>query len=477
MNVKPLINLFSILVMFFSVSFVFPMIVSIIYKDSALPIFIYTFLFVFFLGLIGWFFSRGDDRELGQKDGFIIITFFWLVLSVAGSIPFIISGMGFIDSFFESMSGITTTGATVLSGLDSLPESILFYRQLLQWMGGMGLIVLAIAVMPLLGIGGGQLYKTEIPGAMNDQKMTPRIKETAQALWAIYLGLTICCALLYFLAGMNPFDAISHSLSTVSIGGFSTHDESIGYFNSSFIETICIIFMLLSALSFTLHYFAIYKKKPLKYFYDPELRFFLSIMALIFVISLLINQFSNNNNGSIKDLLFHSVSIVTTTGFSIGDPSEWHSSIGFLFLVGAFIGACSGSVGGGVKSWRVLIMINYARINLMKMIHPNAVISLKIGSKTVEDEVATSVWGFFSIYVISFMVLLLALLMTGLDFESSFSAIGACLNNLGPGLGEVSQTYQSVTPAGKLILSFAMILGRLEIFTLLVLFTPMFWRG
>ena len=477
MNVKPLINLFSILVMLFSVSFVFPMIVSIIYKDSALSIFIYTFLFVFFLGLIGWFFSRGDDRELGQKDGFIIITFFWLVLSVAGSIPFIISGMGFIDSFFESMSGITTTGATVLTGLDSLPESILFYRQLLQWMGGMGLIVLAIAVMPLLGIGGGQLYKTEIPGAMNDQKMTPRIKETAQALWAIYLGLTICCALLYFLAGMNPFDAISHSLSTVSIGGFSTHDESIGYFNSSFIEAICIIFMLLSALSFTLHYFAIYKKKPLKYFYDPELRFFLSIMALIFVISLLINQFSNNNDGSIKDLLFHSVSIVTTTGFSIGDPSEWHSSIGFLFLVGAFIGACSGSVGGGVKSWRVLIMINYARINLMKMIHPNAVISLKIGSKTVEDEVATSVWGFFSIYVISFMVLLLALLMTGLDFESSFSAIGACLNNLGPGLGEVSQTYQSVTPAGKLILSFAMILGRLEIFTLLVLFTPMFWRG
>ena len=477
MNVKPLINLFSILVMFFSVSFVFPMIVSIIYKDSALSIFIYTFLFVFFLGLIGWFFSRGDDRELGQKDGFIIITFFWLVLSFAGSIPFIISGMGFIDSFFESMSGITTTGATILTGLDSLPESILFYRQLLQWMGGMGLIVLAIAVMPLLGIGGGQLYKTEIPGAMNDQKMTPRIKETAQALWAIYLGLTICCALLYFLAGMNPFDAISHSLSTVSIGGFSTHDESIGYFNSSFIEAICIIFMLLSAFSFTLHYFAIYKKKPLKYFYDPELRFFLSIMALIFVISLLINQFSNNNDGSIKDLLFHSVSIVTTTGFSIGDPSEWHSSIGFLFLVGAFIGACSGSVGGGVKSWRVLIMINYARINLMKMIHPNAVISLKIGSKTVEDEVATSVWGFFSIYVISFMVLLLALLMTGLDFESSFSAIGACLNNLGPGLGEVSQTYQSVTPAGKLILSFAMILGRLEIFTLLVLFTPMFWRG
>ena len=476
MNFKALLKLFSILVMFFSISFIVPIITSFIYKDGALSIFVITFSIVFMVGFLGWLISKNNTEEMTHKDSFLVITLFWIVLSSAGSIPFILSGMTFIDSFFESMSGITTTGATVIPNLSVLPESLLLYRQLLQWMGGMGLIVLAIAVMPLLGIGGGQLYKTEIPGAMNDQKLTPRIKETAQALWLIYLLLTIFCSVFYFFAGMNAFDAVSHSLSTVSIGGFSTYNNSIGHFDNGLIETVCIIFMLLSALSFTLHYFAFYMKKPLKYLHDPELRFFISIMACIFLLSILINYFSNYEQASIRELLFHSVSIVTTTGFSIGDTNQWNPSIGFLFLIGAFIGACSGSVGGGIKSWRVLIMINYAYINLKKMIHPNAVISLKIGTKNVENDVAASVWGFFSIYVLSFIILLLGLVVTGLDFQSAFSAIGACLNNLGPGLGEVAQTYASVTATGKAILSFAMILGRLEIFTLLVLFMPIFWQ-
>ncbi|MDC1150048.1 TrkH family potassium uptake protein [Gammaproteobacteria bacterium] len=476
MNLKPLLKLFSILVMFFSISFVIPIITSIIYKDGALSVFIITFSIVFIIGFLGWMALRNSNEEMTHKDGFLVITLFWIVLSSAGSIPFTLSGMSFIDAFFESMSGITTTGATVITNLSALPESLLIYRQLLQWMGGMGLIVLAIAVMPLLGIGGGQLYKAEIPGAMNDQKLTPRIKETAQALWLIYLLLTVCCAILYFFAGMNAFDAISHSLSTVSIGGFSTYDQSIGYFKNGLIEVVCIIFMLLSALSFALHYFAFYMKKPLKYLYDPELRFFLSIIAFIFLLSVLLNYFSTQGQASIRELLFHSVSIVTTTGFAIGDSNQWNPSIGFLLLVGAFIGACSGSVGGGIKSWRVLVMINSAYINLKQMIHPNAVISLKIGTKSLENDVTASVWAFFSVYVISFVVLLLALVSTGLDFQSAFSAIGACLNNLGPGLGEVSQTYSSVSSAGKVILSFAMILGRLEIFTLLILFTPAFWQ-
>lgn len=462
--------------MFFSISFVIPIITSIIYKDGALSVFIITFSIVFIIGFLGWMASRNSNEEMTHKDGFLVITLFWIVLSSAGSIPFTLSGMSFIDAFFESMSGITTTGATVITNLSALPESLLIYRQLLQWMGGMGLIVLAIAVMPLLGIGGGQLYKAEIPGAMNDQKLTPRIKETAQALWLIYLLLTVCCAILYFFAGMNAFDAISHSLSTVSIGGFSTYDQSIGYFKNGLIETVCIIFMLLSALSFALHYLAFYMKKPLKYLYDPELRFFLSIIAFIFLLSVLLNYFSTQGQASVRELLFHSVSIVTTTGFAIGDSNQWNPSIGFLLLVGAFIGACSGSVGGGIKSWRVLVMINSAYINLKQMIHPNAVISLKIGTKSLENDVTASVWAFFSVYVISFVVLLLALVSTGLDFQSAFSAIGACLNNLGPGLGEVSQTYSSVSSIGKVILSFAMILGRLEIFTLLILFTPAFWQ-
>ena len=476
MNFKPLLNLFSILVILFSFSFIFPIIVSLIYKDAAITIFIRTFLIVFVIGFIGWLVSRKHNEDLNQKDGFLIITLFWLVLSVAGSIPFVLSGMSYMDAFFEAMSGITTTGATVISNLQSLPESMLLYRQLLQWMGGMGLIVLAIAVMPLLGIGGGQLYKTEIPGAMNDQKLTPRIKETAQALWLLYLVLTILCAFFYFLAGMSAFDAIAHSLSTVSIGGFSTYDQSIGHFNNGLIEAVCMVFMLVSALSFALHYAAFYMKRPLKYFYDPELRFFFSILLLIFASAMLINYLSISEGATARELLFHTVSIVTTTGFTVGDTSQWNPSIGFLLLIGAFIGACSGSVGGGIKSWRVLIMINYAYINLKKMIHPSAVISLKIGTKNVENDVAASVWGFFSIYVISFMILLLGLVVSGLDFESSFSAIGACLNNLGPGLGSVAQTYESVSPIGKGILAFAMILGRLEIFTLLVLFTPMFWK-
>ncbi len=476
MNFKSIVNLFSILILFFSISYIFPIIVSLIYRDGAINLFLSTLSIVSLIGIIGVFLTRGEDNNLSQKDGFVIIVLFWIVLSFAGSVPFYLSGMTFIDSIFESTSGITTTGATVISNIDALPESLLFYRQLLQWMGGMGLIVLAIAVMPLLGIGGGQIYKTEVPGAMGEQRLTPRIKETAQALWLIYLGLTSACAVLYYFNGMSVFDAISHAMSTVAIGGFSTHNESIGFFDSISIELICMVFMLLSSFSFALHYFAIYKSKPLKYFYDPELRFFASILLIIFIVALIISFFSDMSGANIRQIAFHSVSMITTTGFSISDTSSWPFSISFLLLIGAFVGACSGSVGGGVKSWRVLIMINHAYKNIMTIIHPNSVISLKIGTKNVDDQVATSVWGFFSIYIISFVILLLGILISGLDFESAFSAVGACLNNLGPGLGAVSENYSQITSFSKGILAFAMLLGRLEIFTLLVLLTPMFWE-
>ena len=474
MNFKSILKLFSILVLFFSISYVFPIVVSIIFNDGAINLFLSPLIGVSLIGLSGFYVTRNVNNELSQKDGFVIIVMFWVVLCFAGSIPFYLSGMTFIDSIFESMSGITTTGATVVSNLDNLPESLLFYRQLLQWMGGMGLIVLAIAVMPLLGIGGGQIYKTEIPGAMGEQRLTPRIKETAQVLWLIYFGLTVICGVFYYIGGMNSFDAVSHAMSTVAIGGFSTHNESIGYFNSLSIEIVCIIFMLLSAFSFTLHYFAIFKKKPLKYLYDPELRFFISILIIIFIIGVVISNLSMQGP-SIREIAFHSVSMLTTTGFSISNTSNWPFSLSFLLLIGAFIGACAGSVGGGVKSWRVLIMINHAYKNIMTIIHPNSVITLKIGTKSVDDGVATSVWGFFSIYVISFILLLLFVLMSGLDFESAFSAVGACLNNLGPGLGIVSENYSDISSSTKGILAFAMLLGRLEIFTLLVILTPMFW--
>ena len=475
MNFKAIINLFSILVLLFSLSYVFPIAVSLVFNDNSLHLFLPAFIFVGVLGLIGFFFTKGVQRDLAAKDGFVIIVMFWLVLSMAGSIPFYLSGMSPIDSFFESMSGITTTGATVISNIESLPESLKFYRQLLQWMGGMGLIVLAIAVMPLLGIGGGQLFKTDIPGAMGEQRLTPRIQETAKALWSIYLGLTVLCVIFYTVAGMSIFDAVSHSMSTVSIGGFSTYNNSIGHFNNLTIEIICMVFMLLSAMSFALHYFSIYKSKSLKYFYDPELRFFVTILFIIFILAVSVNALSVQSDLSIRELAFHTISTVTTTGFGISDTSSWSFSISFLLLIGAFIGACSGSVGGGVKSWRVMIMLNHAYSNIIKMIHPNSVLTLKVGSKSVDDNVATSVWGFFSIYVISFVVLLLAVLISGLDLETAFSSVGACLNNLGPGLGMVSDNYSEINAFAKGILAFSMLLGRLEIFTLLIILTPMFW--
>ena len=475
MNLKAIINLFSILVLLFSLSYVFPIVVSLVFNDNSLYLFLPTFIFVGALGLIGFFFTKGVQRDLSAKDGFVIIVMFWLVLSLAGSIPFYLSGMSPIDSFFESMSGITTTGATVISNIETLPESLKFYRQLLQWMGGMGLIVLAIAVMPLLGIGGGQLFKTDIPGAMGEQRLTPRIQETAKALWSIYFGLTILCAILYAIAGMSFFDAVSHAMSTVSIGGFSTYNNSIGHFNNLTIEIICMVFMLLSAMSFALHYFSIYKSKSLKYFYDPELKFFVSILLIIFILAVSINILSGQSNLSLRELAFHTVSTVTTTGFGVSDTSTWSFSISFLLLIGAFVGACSGSVGGGVKSWRVMIMLNHAYSNIVKMIHPNSVVTLKVGTKSVDDNVATSVWGFFSIYVISFVILLLAVLISGLDLETAFSSVGACLNNLGPGLGMVSDNYSEINSFAKGVLAFSMLLGRLEIFTLLIILTPMFW--
>ena len=479
MNYKSILNLIGILLAIFSFAFIPPLIVTFIYEEPLSEIFLYSFLFLISLGGLMWFISRQKGLPLNISDGFIITTMFWVVLACAGSIPFYFFGLSLNDAIFESVSGITTTGATLIVGLDELPKSLLLYRQLLQWIGGMGLIILAVAVMPALGIGGSQLYKMELPGSHGNQKLTPKITDSAKALWKIYFGLTLACALLYILSGMDLFDAIAHSLSTVAGGGFSTHDKSIGFFDSGLIEAVCIIFMLLSAASFAVHYAAIFGGKPLRYFYDSEFRFFLIVVMSIILITLIFHTISNSYADILLTLrasIFHTVSIVTTSGFTTENFSLWPSFLPYLLLVGAFMGACSQSVGGGIKTWRVLIMLNQAYKEILSIIHPNAVLSTKIGNKVIDSKIAEKVWGFFSIYVFIFMFLLMAMLGTGLNFESAFSAIGACLNNLGPGLGDVASNYKSVSEVGKIILCLAMILGRLEIFTLLVLFTPAFWR-
>ena len=454
-----------------------PFIIGVIYSEDNHQIYIFVFIIVFAFGLFLWLLSRGSLKEIRITEGFVITILFWFVLGMIGSIPFVLSGITIVDSVFESISGVTTTGATVLTAIEDLPKSLLIYRQLLQWIGGMGLIILVVAIMPSFGIGGSQLFKMDAPGFDSSEKLTPTIRESAAALWKIYIGLTVLCLISYVLAGMDTFDAVSHALSTVSIGGFSTYDQSIGFFNNVYIEIVCIMFMLLSATSFSLHYYSIFHGKRLKHFYDPELRFFfLVILGIIIIISFYYLIINNLDLSSLRYIIFQTISIVTTSGFVTGEYSLMPGFVPFLLLVGAFIGACSGSVGGGLKAWRVLIIINQAKKEITKIIHPSAVVTTKIGRKVIDASISEKVWGFFTVYVITFIMLLMLVLSSGLDFESAFSAVGATLNNLGPGLGAVSENYGSLSTMTKITLCFAMILGRLEIFTLLVVLTPAFWR-
>ena len=391
-----------------------PFMIGVIYSEDNHQIYIFVFIIVFAFGLFLWLLSRGTLKEIRITEGFVITILFWFVLGMIGSIPFVLSGITIVDSVFESISGVTTTGATVLTALEDLPKSLLIYRQLLQWIGGMGLIILVVAIMPSFGIGGSQLFKMDAPGFDSSEKLTPTIRESAAALWKIYIGLTVLCLISYVLAGMDTFDAVSHALSTVSIGGFSTYDQSIGFFNNIYIEIVCIMFMLLSATSFSLHYYSIFHGKRLKHFYDPELRFFfLIILGIIIIISIYYLIINSLDLSSLRYIIFQTISIVTTSGFVTGEYSLMPGFVPFLLLVGAFIGACSGSVGGGLKAWRVLIIINQAKKEITKIIHPSAVVTTKIGKKVIDASISEKVWGFFTVYVITFIMLLMLVLSSG----------------------------------------------------------------
>ena len=443
--------------------------------------FISTGFITFLVGSFLFFLASEKNGDLRTKDGFIITIFFWTVLGFFGSIPFYnanLEGVDYIDSLFESISGLTTTGATVFIGLDEMPKSLLFYRQLLQWLGGMGIIVLAVAVLPLLGVGGMQLYKAETPGPLKDSKMTPRITETAKALWFVYLTMTIACSILYKFFGMSWFDAVSHAFSTISIGGFSTHDESFAYFNNNGLRWTAIIFMIISGINFALHYLAWTKKRVLHYFYDSEVKLYLSLLLTTAFITFLTLYYSDRiYDDMVVDSVFQAVSIGTTTGFLTSNYSNWPLFVPIMLLVAAFIGACAGSTGGGIKVIRALILIRQGSSEITKLIHPNAIVTIKFGKKTLDPKVSESVWGFFAVYVATFLFILMILLSQNNDFLTSFSAVGATLNNLGPGLGMVSENYKDITDGSKIALCLAMLLGRLEIFTLLLLFTPAFWRN
>ena len=474
-------RILGILLMVFSIALIPPILISLIYQDTALGAFVSALGITFATGALFWFPVRYRRQELRTRDGFVVTVLFWLVLAISGSLPLMLAdnpGLSFTDAFFESLSGWTTTGATVITGIDDLPQSILFYRQLLQWLGGMGIIVLAVAILPMLGIGGMQLYRAETPGPMKDNKLTPRITETAKTLWYIYLALTVACSLGFYFAGMSLFDAVCHAFSTVAIGGFSTHDASIGYFDSGAIEMVAIFFMIISAFNFALHFYAWRFRSIRHYFADAEVKTLLIVLFLAGLVTFvtLVTSKSYEPDEALRFGLFELVSIATTTGFATADFSLWPVFLPFLLFFLAFMGGCAGSTGGGLKVIRVLLIYKQGSRELKRLIHPNAIIPIRIGGRPVDDRVVEAVWGFFSVYLILYLIMTILLLATGLDFVSAFSAVGACMNNLGPGLGDVAAHYGEITDFAKWVLSFAMLLGRLEIFTLLVLFTPTFWR-
>jgi len=483
MQLIAILRIMGLLLMLFSITMLPPALIGFIYGDGEAIPFAVSFIVILLLGTFIWLPVRRYRKELRLRDGFVIVVVFWLVWGFSGSIPFLLSedpGLSFVDSVFESVSALTTTGATVITNIDPLPHAILFYRQQLQWLGGMGIIVLAVAILPMLGIGGMQLYRAETPGPIKDSKLTPRITETAKALWYIYLGLTIICAMAYWLAGMNAFDAIAHSFSTIAIGGFSTHDASIGYFDSTAIEAVAVVFMLLAGMNFSLHFFAWRSNSIKPYWNDPEVQTYLFVL---FCVSIIISSFLiilgiyDSVGGAIQHGIFQVVSMGTTSGFTTTEFYNWPGFLPVLLIFISFIGGCAGSTGGGIKVIRCLLLYRQGVREITRLIHPNAMISVKVGNKAMPERVVNAVWGFFSLYVVSFSILLLMMMAAGHDQVTAFSAIAACMNNLGPGLGEVGANYAGINATGKWILCFAMLLGRLEIFTLLVLFTTTFWRN
>ena len=469
------------LIMLSSLTMLPPALVGSWYRDGSAVAFLEGFAILVVVGSVIWWPVRKVRQELRIRDGFIIVVAAWLVLGLSGSVPLVLAKepvLTFTDAVFESVSGLTTTGATTLTGLDLLPKGILYYRHQGQWLGGMGIIVLAIAVLPMLRVGGMQMYRAETPGPMKDNKLTPRIAETAKALWYLYLGLTVLCAVAYWMAGMTLFDAIGHSFSTLSTGGLSTHDLSFAYFDSPSIELIGVVFMFIAGVNFSLHFMAWRKASMTPYLGDPELKAYLFFVIL--AAGLCVYGLSLSSNFSLSESfrhgLFQAVSVATSTGFGTDSFYLWPGALPLLLMILSCIGACAGSTAGGIKVIRILLMYVQGQREITRLIHPSAAVPIKLGGRRVPEHVVQAVWGFFSLYVVSFCLMSLTLTALDVDIVTAVSAVLSCLNNLGPALGEAGPHYASLPDAAMWVLSLAMIMGRLELFTLLVVLSPMFWR-
>ncbi len=478
----PLLRVFGALLIGFSLCLAVPMALSWYVDDGAHAAFDEAFLLTLTLGLWMYLTTRKETRELKVRDGFLLVVLVWTVLPLLACLPFIVQlGLSPTDAYFEAVSGLTATGATVLSGLDKMPLSINFWRTFMHWIGGMGVVVLAVAILPLLGIGGRQMFKAETPGPMKETSLTPRIAETAKGLWGVYLLLTIACGLTLWMFGMEPWDALMHAFSVLGLGGFSTKDASLGHFDSLQIELTVIFFALLSGINYATHFMALHGRSLKPYRHAPEVPYFLGVLAASILglsIYLLALGVFDNFGEALRYVAFHSISLATSLGLTTADYGQWPFFVQlWMLFLGSFV-ACSGSTGGGIKMIRAMILYKQVYRELIRAMHPSVVWPVRIRGSVVSVNVLSGVMAFGFIYMVSIVSMTLLMSFTGLDIVTAFSAVVASINNTGPGLNLVgpTTTYQILTDFQTWVCTFAMLLGRLEIFTLLVVLTPAFWR-
>ncbi|WNY85695.1 TrkH family potassium uptake protein [Leclercia adecarboxylata] len=481
-QLQVVMHLCGFLVLLHSFSMLPPMAIALANKERSYIAFLSTFVTFFTLGGGTWLMTRHAGIQLRTRDGFVIIVLFWFLFSLISAMPLWMDDaqkLSLADALFEGVSGITTTGATVIGDVSALPKSYLYYRAQLNFIGGLGVIVLAVAVLPFLGIGGMKLYQSEMPGPFKEERLTPRLADTSRTLWLTYLLLGLTCTLAYWLAGMSFFDALCHGLSTVSLGGFSTRSESIGFYDSHAVELVAGLFSLLSAFNFTLWYVAITRRTLKPFRRNQELKFFLIAAAIIILITAW--QVWHAGMYNIPDSLVHAFflasSMMTDNGLSTGDYAQWPAHTIFLLLLASFFGGCIGSTCGGIKALRFLIMFKQCRQELHQLGHPRALLPVRIGKSVVNERVLRSVWSFFFLYVLFTAFFIWALNLMGYDLFTSFATVAACINNMGLGFGETASTFGTLTEGAKYLMCVAMILGRLEIYPILILCSRFFWRA
>jgi trk system potassium uptake protein TrkH len=479
----PVSHVLGAMLMVFSLAYLMPMACSLIYRDGTLMDFFDAMLVAFGSGFALWFATRRHKRELKPRDGFLLVTLAWTLMAAIATVPLMLSidNLSFTDAFFETMSGLTTTGATVMSGLDVLPPAVNLWRHELNWLGGMGIIVLAVAILPLLGVGGMQLYKAETPGPMKDAKLTARIADTAKALWLVYFGITVACILCLRLVGMNWLDAICHAFAALSLGGFSTYDASVGHFDSPAIEAVLIFFMMVAGINFATHFVAWRGRSLRTYWCDTEAKAFVALVAsstLVCTTYLTVRETYPDFTTALRHVSFNLVSIATDSGFASQDYDKWPIFVPLWMLFLSCVSVSSGSTGGGIKMIRTLILAQQGLVELKRLVHPALVSPLRIGGTAIPQPIVGAVLGFIFLYILAVGELTFFLVASGLDFTSSITAVVACINNAGPGLNVVgpAQNYGPLTDFQTWVCTFAMLLGRLEVLSVFVLFTPAFWR-